>query len=100
MVQEPSFAESCLPLTMEMANLVKELLLPMLATSTRKWPFEDRVLAWLEPALAEDIRVFHDSSGNDMNEMFQDHQINHLDCTLLNILIVRLESIRPGFIER
>ena len=98
-LQERTFAETSLPLTMEMANHVKELLIPMLDTFPRSWPFDDRVLAWLAPTLADDIKVFHDSSGHTMNEVFQDHQINHMDNTFLNILINRLETINPELIE-
>jgi hypothetical protein len=98
MLQERTFTETYLPLTMEMANHVKELLLPMLDMFPRTWPFEDRVLAWLVPSLADDIKVFHDSFGDALNDVFQDHQINHMDNTFLNILIKRLKSINPEII--
>ena len=98
-LQERTFSETCLPLTMEMANHVEELLLPMLNTFPKTWPFEDRVLAWLVPTLADDIKAFHDSSGDAMDEVFQEHQINHMDYTFLNILIKCLESINPEIIE-
>ena len=92
----PTFSDSCLPLTLELATLLKDLIRPRLAKTPSAWFFEDRVLAWLLPDLAPDITRFYNGSGPQMTDKFQAHQLAHLDRDLLTDLVDRLDRIRPG----
>jgi len=95
-VHEDVFTLSCLPLTMELANITKKHLLPNLKGTPTSWPYEDRVLAWLEPVFADDIKKYHAKSVKRLDNMFMSHQVDHLDTTLLKKLVLVLERFSPG----
>jgi hypothetical protein len=55
-VKEEAFTLSSLPLTMELANMVKAQLLPKLKRTCANWPYEDRIPVWLEPSFSDEIK--------------------------------------------
>jgi hypothetical protein len=89
------FAATLLPLTMELARTVQPVLERELAKLPRAWPFEDRVLALLAPSLLTDLHRFHTSGGDDLSSLFATHQVEHLDRSLLGLLITRLARLSP-----
>lgn len=97
--QEREFSASCLPLTMELADLLRQDLHRLFQEFPRKWRVHDRVLALLVPSLIEDITGFYSGSGPPMADMFSAHQIDHLDRDLLRGLLTVVEAVRPGTVS-
>lgn len=89
-IQDPSFLLSELPLTMEKANSEKSLILPKIQSLPNSWSYEDRVLVWLDPVFKADVEEFHSETGKPLSQLFQPHQIEHLDQTFLKRLSTRL----------
>jgi hypothetical protein len=99
MAQAKSFGSTCIPLTTELAVVTKDYILPKLKGIPSKWTFPDRVLAWLAPSLYDDIRSYYETTdGIKMLDIYQNHQVEHLDKSLLSILISRLDNIKPGIL--
>jgi len=97
--QKRRFASASLPQTMELASVLKAILLPHLRQSSKRWPFHDRVLAWLVPEMLADICRFHDSGGPSLAELKSPKAVALLDIDLLNVLARNVERIRPGVIR-
>ena len=89
------FSDSCLPLTLELATLLRETIDPLLP-ATSEWSFEDRVLVWLAPKLSADVRRFYDANGPMMADIFQTSALGRLDHDLLADLVERIDHIEPG----
>lgn len=93
------FSQSTLPQTMELALVLKSILLPLVRNAPQGWPFHDRVLLWLVPSLENDIRKFHESSSNSLRDMFPGDGVRLLDQILLTLLGAQVERIRPDVIR-
>lgn len=91
----PVFAETCLPLTMELAMVAREVIQPALEESPPEWAYEDRVLVMLAPSLREDVTRFYEGHGADLAGTFREHQIEHLDRDLVADLFKRIERVSP-----
>ena len=96
--QEDAFTQTALPMTMSLAKALKSVIAGRLGRHTEKWPFEDRVLVWLEPSLRDDIERFHSSSGPNMVGIFKSWQVERLDQDFFRNLAERAEEIQPGVI--
>jgi hypothetical protein len=95
----PSFsAESTLPLTAELATVTREALEPLLVGLPAEWSYFDRVLVFLAPSVRSDVERFHDKGKRAMSDMFEEHQLEHLDQTLLASLYTALETHAPGLL--
>ena len=90
------FAGTCLPLTMEFAQIAFSLLRPHMAKDTAKWPVSDRVLHWLLPNLREDMRKFYSGKGPALATMFNPYSLQKLDKQLLAQLLERIKMINPA----
>ena len=96
LVQEQQFAEAAVPFAVSIAWEFRDALEPVIAEQPRQWPHSDRVLAWLSPNLKEDIRVFHENIGKQMNEIFAEHQLESLDGSLADILLDKVVKLIPS----
>jgi hypothetical protein len=83
---------------MELATVLKAILLPHLRQSSKRWPYHDRVLAWLAPSLLADICRFHDSNGPTLAGLKSAKAIALLDKDFLSVLAQNVERVRPGVI--
>lgn len=92
--QEPSFSASILPITMFLAQALREIIEPELDAATRTLPFDDRVLAWLAPELERDIVLFHGGRGVSLKTMFPADAVAHLDSEYHQILRNRISLHR------
>ena len=63
------FLASALPLTLELAHLVREELEPTLPRATGRWSYEDRVFATLAPGLRPDIALYYRDEGPDLRSL-------------------------------
>lgn len=96
MTQVRAFAGTCLPQTMELASVLRAILIPHLRNLPQKWPFHDRVLAWLVPNFESDIRRFHGSSGKPLSDLKSAKALRLLDADFLTLLAQKVEAVRPG----
>ena len=94
-----NFTESSLPLTMELASVVKAIILPHLTNSPESWHYFDCVLHWLVPSMGEDIQRYHGNDGPSFSEMFALSGVTHLDQDLVAQLSSLVEKKRPGVIS-
>jgi hypothetical protein len=85
----------CLPLTMYIAKLARLVILPALQDCPPEWSYEDRVLVMLAPSLRQDVAQFHEGHGADMVSIFRDHQIEHMDRTLVEELRNAIARLSP-----
>jgi hypothetical protein len=90
------FSDSCLPLTLELATLLRESIDPLLPKTTSEWSFDDRVLAWLAPNLSAHVRRFYEANGPLMADTFPKTELGRLDRDLLAELVERVDRIQPG----
>ena len=97
--QTNDFTASSLPLTMELADIVKALIMPELNKETLSLPFHDRVFAWLMPFMERDLVLFHGEAGPKLDQLFGSGAIEHMDQELLTMLSNEIERIRPGTID-
>lgn len=97
--REQPFTVSALPLTMELAKLTRSIVIPHLTELPENWPYEDKVLTWLDPAFYEEVCNFHTGEGNELSQILESHQVEHLDITYLSKLLSKLEELRPGITE-
>lgn len=88
--QEHSFSGSILPVTMFLAQALREIIEPELQATTRTLPFDDRVLVWLAPELERDIVLFHGGRGMALKAMFPPDAVAHLDSEYHQILRNRI----------
>src|SRR5215216_5183951 len=65
-VQERTYSEYYLPLTMKVALQSKDILMPELRQFPIGWPFEDKVLVRIAPTFREDVRSFHRGVGSNI----------------------------------
>ena len=79
---EQEFAASCLPRTMKAARLLRVELADRTARLPKGWPFNDRVLAFLLPNFRADVERFHQAAGPSMQDLFEPHQLEHIDESL------------------
>ena len=91
-IGQGTFSATCFPVTMTYANSIRKKIQPMLRFTPRAWPFPDRLLVWVWPFFSKDVRAFHHSNGKGISEIFQDHQIDHLDENLMRTLEVKLKT--------
>ena len=98
-VTEPSFTGPCLPRTMVLAHGCEDMVLPQLSTPS-KWPYEDRVLAWLMPSLLDAIEAFQNRKQGcpAIETIHQKKELARLDNHLVNTLGERLtqEDVTAG----
>ena len=94
--QDRTFLESSLPLTMELADSLKAIILPILEENSSSLPFHDRVLCWLVPTMERDIILFHGGVGPVLSESFNTQAVRHLDQQFYLRLSEAVEQIRPG----
>ena len=95
--EEPDdFAASALPLTMELASVFRPLLIERLRNTPASWPFHDRVLVWMDGDFRKDVKAYRSGEGNALAAMLNSSQLERVDLHLLQILINRLDRIRPG----
>jgi hypothetical protein len=80
---------------MHIAKLAKPVILPALKDCPPEWAYEDRVLVMLAPSLHDDVARYHEGHGADMVTKFQNHQIEHLDRTLVEELRNAIARISP-----
>jgi hypothetical protein len=97
--QDNAFALSSLPLTMELANKTKSILLPKIKNIPIKWPYEDRILVWLGPSFFEYVNNYHSGAEKGLMQLLNLHQVEHLDQTFLKNLLSKFRKIRPGIIR-
>ena len=97
--QRQEFVRSSLPLTIELADVLKAILIPHLREMPQDWPYPDRVLAWLVPSLSDDIRRFHGGGGKPLQELVPGEAVRHLDHDFLDLLAKKAEAIRPGVVR-
>ena len=79
---------------MDVARRYKRVVVTCLDDFPKDWPFEDRVLAWLVPALQREVVHFHAKDGKSMSSVFLPRQIEHLDGDLRRELYKRVRSLR------
>jgi hypothetical protein len=84
--QETTYAENCLPLTIELAKQYKRILSPKLKKFPKSWPFGDKVLVLLVPSLLNDVINYHSKDGPSMSAMFEEHLLEHFDKDLKRML--------------
>jgi hypothetical protein len=77
--QERSYAEFYLPLTIKSAEQSRTLIEPETSEFPKAWPFQDKVLVWLAPTFRDDVSYFHRNNGPNIDGLFEEHQLNHLD---------------------
>jgi hypothetical protein len=94
--QVMAFDHNALPLLIELARFTKGVLKSELSHLPKQWCYEDRVLALLAPSLVADIRKYYQSGGPNLANMFERHQLAHMDRDLVVDLGVRLEHLQPG----
>src|SRR5262245_20706932 len=92
-MQEVKYAESCLPITMHVAEKASRILLKQLRNFPKTWAYEDKILVILLPNLVADVKKFYDGAGPRMDEMFQLHQLKHFDDVLSLNLAKLIESL-------
>jgi hypothetical protein len=90
--QEPSYAETCLPLTAALAEQYERVLSTRIDKLPNSWPFVDKVLVLLEPSFEDDVARYRSEDGPDMSVMFKEHQLEHLDRDLTRTLSEFLEA--------
>jgi hypothetical protein len=89
--QEPgSFGGSCLQVTMSLAATFRATLSERLAGVQAAWPYEDRVLVWLDSGLESSVREFHDGDGEGLVDLLRAGQLTRLDRAMARRLIVRI----------
>lgn len=96
--QERPFGLTYLPITMEIARLAERELAPLLAISSPRWPFEDRVLALLVPELRRDIVRFYNDNGPDLAGVLHTASagiLSRLDTEMLPTLLDILDDVAP-----
>jgi hypothetical protein len=76
--EDISFA-SALPTTMRLARRHRKSVLDKVRHTDSKWPFEDRVLVWLDSFWAADVAAFHVGNAQSMAERFDDYQLSRID---------------------
>lgn len=89
---EREFANSHLPATMALPRRYRLDILKRLGGRHPGWPFEDRVLVWLLPNMERESRDFHSAQGGDLSSVFTKHQLAHIDESLTEELLARLET--------
>ena len=94
--QVRAFYRDSLPLLMELARFTKGVLKSRLSRLPTQWSYEDRVLALLAPSLVPDIHRYYESGGPDMANLFEPHQLAHMDRDLVSDLGKHLERVHPG----
>lgn len=97
--QELTFSRSSLPLTMELADILKTLIIPNLDNHSNLLPFHDRVLAWLAPSLKDEIARFHGGVGPALDDIFRNEAIKHIDHELMMTLSREIELTHPGTVS-
>lgn len=98
-VEPPAFSLSALPLTIELAGILKNIISPLLRDIPETWSFDDRVLAWLYPDVRVKIEVYYQKNGAGMVELFSESDLRKLDKHLLRRLAERAEEAQPGTIR-
>jgi hypothetical protein len=94
----PVFANSCLPLTADLAECLIRFVQPELVDSPHDWSLTDRVLVWLLPSLRQDVKAFHRLNGPAMQDIFAAQALESIDSALLRLMLEKLEVVRPGLI--
>jgi hypothetical protein len=94
--QRRPFSGRCLPLTVELAQGLKDDLLGELGSANAAWCFDDRLLAWLHPSFEATVRRYYSEAGTTLEAMFDAQQCQRLDQLLLGLLIQRLDTKSPG----
>jgi hypothetical protein len=85
---------------MELAELLRPIVEPLLEGLPASWPYEDRVVVTLLPELALDAEAFHGGHGPELPVVLHDaHALPELDRTLLKELCATLERKHPGILE-
>ena len=93
--QPPTFGGTCLPLTMELAHLARNALLPSLVATPRTWSFEDRVLVLLAPSMRTDVEGFVGGTTASMADSFEPHQLEHLAQSFMEQLLALVARLSP-----
>lgn len=96
---ETSFLESNFPLMCELARVCRQVIVPVLPSQTRAWPFEDRVLAYLLPSLHDEIIRFHAGHGPDLLGLLGSGgrgAASHLDEEAVRLLLALVRTKAPS----
>jgi len=96
---EDEFVETCLPLTMELADNNREIIEPRLPFINCKWPFHDKVLVWLFKTFREDVVKYHAQRGPMMVNIINRDALEHVDEAAFARLRVRIRAFK-GAISR
>src|SRR6266571_3744705 len=86
------FTASCLPRTMELAELVTPLLEKHLPTPG-DWPFHDRVFVWLAPHFRSKAVEFHEGHGTRLDRCHGANLLHKLDDELFVELVRRVDTL-------
>lgn len=81
-----NFTSSCLPNVIQFAMIHKNEIFSIIDDYNLSWSFDDNVIAWLLPSLKKDIRKFYFDNEISMEDIFSEHQINHIDEDLLELI--------------
>ncbi len=85
-----AFGGSSLPLATDLASVVRLALRRPVAAYPSTWPYDDRVLVWLEPKFEAAVRAFHDAGGPALVNLLGGEQLARLDETLVRRLARRV----------
>ncbi len=90
------YVASCLPKTMEVANVCAVLIRRHLPAEYREWCFPDRVLIWLCPAIIPSVRDFYEKKGKCLGEIYSKSKLDSLDKKFAVLLMKEVAEIRFG----
>lgn len=84
--QERAFAASYLPLVAIFADRFRQDIEPHLSEVPERWPYSDRVVAFLSQELRRDVARYHSRTGGDLASLFDPGQLKNLDGHLSSTL--------------
>lgn len=97
--QTRQFIASALPLTMKLAWSRRAVVTPLLRNSPERWPYHDRVLAWLAPRHLEGIVRFHDLGGLSLTDLRSAEELARLDVHYCTRLAKAIEGRPPAWTD-
>ena len=87
---ESEFVESCLPLTMNLADKHKNIIEKMLDFPLNNFPFHDKVLVWVFSTFKEDVEKFHSNQGQEIEQLINSYALKSIDELAYEKLIEKL----------
>jgi hypothetical protein len=87
---ELEFVESCLPLTMNIADKYRKIIENSQDFPSNSWAYHDKVLVWIFPTFRDDLEKFHLRQGQELVNLINFNALKHIDEVAFDLLKEKL----------